>query len=162
MRMWIYVLKWGCGEGFYGGVGEHNLIKMVKNPGQNTQRKTDCFSTQVATRFYETKILELAWECVKMQLVLHTDMCIEKPENLVELEGLHIILFNAEYQQKRKFSVTWKSPHRNLAKQKSNELMRYAIGNQMKGFKYKEDFFIEAFTCLKLSIGSPEKARLIF
>ena len=87
MRMWIYVLKWGCGEGFYGGVSEHNLIKMVKYSGKNTQHKVDCFSSQVATRYYETKILELAWECDKMQLGLD-GMKVKKTETLIELEGL--------------------------------------------------------------------------
>ena len=32
----------------------------------------------------------------------------------------------------------------------------------MKGFKYKEEFFIQAFTCLKMSIGSPEKEDIFF
>ena len=53
------------------GVGEHNMIKMTKYPGKNTQGKPYCFSPQLATRFYETKILELAWECVKIQLEIH-------------------------------------------------------------------------------------------
>ena len=67
--MFHYVLRFGCAQGFYGGVGEHNLMKLMKYPARNTQKHPDSFTPQLAMLFYQTKILELAWESVKLQLV---------------------------------------------------------------------------------------------
>ena len=40
--------------------------------------------------------------------------------------------------------------------------MHYANGKQMMSFKYDDAFSIDAFTCLKINIGSPTKSRHIF
>ena len=40
--------------------------------------------------------------------------------------------------------------------------MRYSICKNMLSYKFEDEFSIDAFTCLKINIGTVEKSRHIF
>ena len=50
----------GSGMKFFGGPGECNHKKIVKDAANNTQCQVDCFTSQVAQRYYETSLFEIA------------------------------------------------------------------------------------------------------
>jgi hypothetical protein len=60
-----YISLFGCATNFFGGPCESALKKIIKNPGNNTQRRAYSFCSQVAMRNFENFILELAWELVR-------------------------------------------------------------------------------------------------
>ncbi len=45
---------------FYGGIGKCNHKKFVKDTGFNTQKRVRTFAVQVATRYFEGMILQIA------------------------------------------------------------------------------------------------------
>ncbi len=53
----------GSAIDYYGGMGKCNHKKFVKDTGFNTQKRTRTFTLQVATRYYEGKILRIAKNC---------------------------------------------------------------------------------------------------
>ena len=59
-KMQYYMTLFGSGINFFGGPGESNHKKFVKDMGTNTQCRVDSFSSQVARRYYETMLYEIA------------------------------------------------------------------------------------------------------
>jgi hypothetical protein len=47
---------------FFGGVGESNHKKFVKDTGINTQKRDHNFTSQIATRYYKRMVHEIAGE----------------------------------------------------------------------------------------------------
>lgn len=75
-KMQYYMCLFGSGINFYGGPGECNHKKFVKDTGNNTQCRIDSFTSQVAQRLYETMLFEIAKDTL--------DKKIEKKYQLVE------------------------------------------------------------------------------
>lgn len=59
-KIQYYMRLFGSAINFFGGPGECNHKKFVKDPANNTQLRIDSFSSQVAIRCYETMVLEIA------------------------------------------------------------------------------------------------------
>ena len=59
-KMQYYICLFGSGINFFGGPGECNHKRLVKDTGNNTQGRVDCFSSQVAIRYYESVLLDIA------------------------------------------------------------------------------------------------------
>ena len=55
-----YIIDFGCAINFFGGIGECNHKTFVKDTGCNTQKRINSFTSQVASRYYESMILEVA------------------------------------------------------------------------------------------------------
>ena len=73
-KMIFYMLKFGCVRNFSGQVGERALQRIVKNHAQVTQRRAVNFAEQIATRRYETQVLEYAFEDIKPELGLDYEL----------------------------------------------------------------------------------------
>ena len=56
-KMQFYITLFGSGINFFGGPGECNHKRFVKDTGKNTQGRVDSFNSQVATRYYESTVL---------------------------------------------------------------------------------------------------------
>ncbi len=56
----LYIKPFGNAFNFYGGIGECNHKKFVKETGCNTQEGIWTFTSQVAQRYYEGITLDIA------------------------------------------------------------------------------------------------------
>jgi hypothetical protein len=56
----LYIKLFGNAINFYGGIGECNHKKFVKEMGCNTQKRIQTFTSQVAQRYYEGMTLDIA------------------------------------------------------------------------------------------------------
>ena len=59
-KMQTYMVQFGSGSNFYGGPGETFHKKFVKDTGNNTQGRADSFSSQCATRYYESMLFSFS------------------------------------------------------------------------------------------------------
>jgi hypothetical protein len=59
-----YMILFGSAINFFGGFDECNHKKFVKDTGCNTQKRINTFTTQRATRYYESMIFNLATQCI--------------------------------------------------------------------------------------------------
>ncbi len=67
-----YVKLFGNTINFFGGKGECNHKKFVKETGRNTQKRIRTFSSQVAKRYYEGMTLEISQKAIDICEVLAT------------------------------------------------------------------------------------------
>ena len=56
----LYKKHFGTAINLYGGIGECNHKKFVKETGCNTQKRIRPFTSQVAQRYYEGMTLDIA------------------------------------------------------------------------------------------------------
>ncbi len=62
-----YVKLFGNAINFYGGIGECNHKKFVKETGRNTQNRIRTFTSQVAKRYYEGMTLDISQKALDLQ-----------------------------------------------------------------------------------------------
>jgi hypothetical protein len=62
----LYIKLFGNAINFYGGIGECNHKKFVKETGCNTQKRIRTFTSQVAQRYYEGKTLDIARKAMNL------------------------------------------------------------------------------------------------
>ena len=55
-----YMMLYGSASNFFGGVGESNHKRFVKDTGNNTQLRANTFSSQIASRYYERMVCDIA------------------------------------------------------------------------------------------------------
>ncbi len=55
---------------FYGGIGECNHKKFVKETGCNTQKRIPTFTSQVAWRYYEGMTLDIARKAIDFWIII--------------------------------------------------------------------------------------------
>ena len=55
-----YMMLYGSASNFFGGVGESNHKRFVKDTGNNTQQRAHVFSSQIASRYYERMVCDIA------------------------------------------------------------------------------------------------------
>jgi hypothetical protein len=91
-----YMILFGSAINFFGGVGECNHKKFVKDTGCNTQKRTNTFTSQVATRYSETMTFDLANHCIKTR---HNKLYgiisegLEKKKDVPVMEGRYVLTF---------------------------------------------------------------------
>ena len=52
--------RFGSATNFFGGIGESNHKRFVKDTGNNTQKRASNFTSQIAQRYYETMVCDIA------------------------------------------------------------------------------------------------------
>jgi hypothetical protein len=62
-----YVKPFGNTINFYGGIGECNHKKFVKETGRKPQKRITTFTSQVAKRYYEGATLEISQKAIDLQ-----------------------------------------------------------------------------------------------
>ncbi len=160
-----YIQLMGCGAIFFGGPCECALKKIVKNPGQLTQRRISSFSSQVAKQNYENMLLENMYERIRHEcgdscskdFVWIDDDGNELDESLFDLvdesifegtywakiqidENNHKVL-NNEYK--------WNDPHKNAAEYPINKDVLAIIHDHLH--RYHGPVEIEGYTMMKKS-----------
>ncbi len=56
--------KFGSSTNFNGGPGGYNLQDIVKHKAQNTNRQAAKFTSQIATRNFESTPINMAYKCI--------------------------------------------------------------------------------------------------
>jgi hypothetical protein len=91
-----YMILFGSAINFFGGIGECNHKKFVKDTGCNTQKRTNTFTSQVATRYSERMTFDLANHCIKTR---HDKLFgiiiggLEKKKDVPVMEGRYVLTF---------------------------------------------------------------------
>jgi hypothetical protein len=86
----LYIKRFGNSINFYGGIGECNHKKFVKEMGCNTQKRIRTFISQVAQRYYEGMTLDIARKAM--------DLCSNSNKNDHELS-------HQEYNEEKSINV---------------------------------------------------------
>ena len=148
-----YMKLYGSAKNFNGGPGETNHIKFVKKPAQNTQRRPSSFTSQVATRTFETTMIETAYATIRDD-VGDFDLESDDEEDEITTEGRYSIHFDAPTNLRkpydRNFSVTWDDSNKNKLCHHVNKEMMGTISRNMADAGYKGQFKIRGFTCAKI------------
>ncbi len=55
-----YMQRFGSASNFFGGIGESNHKRFVKDTGNNTQQRSSNFTSQIAQRYYERMVCDIA------------------------------------------------------------------------------------------------------
>ena len=151
-----YMKLYGSAQNFNGGPGETNHKKFVKKPGQNTQRRPGSFTSQVATRTFETTLIETAYATIRDE-VGDFDLESDDEEEEITTEGRYSIHFNAPNNPRlpydRDFSVDWDDNSKNKLRHHVNKEMMEAISINMSDAGFKGEFKIRGFTCAKIRHG---------
>ena len=74
------MLLFGSGINFFGGPGECNHKKFVKDPANNTQLQLEKYNTLLAKRWYETNTFELATEASQRKFHEQYRLVGKKPD----------------------------------------------------------------------------------
>ncbi len=55
-----YMQRFGSASNFFGGIGESNHKRFVKDTGNNMQQRASNFTSQIAQRYYERIMCDIA------------------------------------------------------------------------------------------------------
>ena len=89
------MLQFGSTKGISGQTGERALKEIVKDHAQQTQRRPNVFTEQVATRSYENQVLEYAFRDVLPTLGLDYDLQYNTEPDNWDGEGRFTMTFCA-------------------------------------------------------------------
>ena len=64
-KVQTFIILFGCAANFYGNHGECMHQDLVKNTGNNTQKRPGSFTTQVAVCWYKWFVFELAHAAIR-------------------------------------------------------------------------------------------------
>ena len=136
-----YIKRFGNGTNFYGGIGEHNMIKLVKRPSKKTQRRIDCYAPQLATRIYECKIAELGYESVKKQMGMKEKKFEDKLKSNADLYGQHVVHFSEKGSGGNcRITFKWSDRFKDKTNISPSKYMVYAIDRLATEVRFKKHF----------------------
>ena len=87
-KMQYYICLFGSGANFYGGPGESAHKVFVKGTGKVTSRKVNTFCSEVANRYFEHKIIDMAKDALSRQTT-HSHVYIGQTQSSNLEEGYH-------------------------------------------------------------------------
>jgi hypothetical protein len=87
----LYIKSFGNTINFYGGIGECNHKKFVKETGCNTQKRIWTFTSQVAQRYYEGTSLDIARKAIDLQTNINKNDHVLSHQEYNEEKGITIL-----------------------------------------------------------------------
>ena len=152
-KMQSYICLFGSGINFFGGPGEANHKKFVKDTGYNTQCRIDSFVSQVSTRCYETMLFEIAKEALEKQ----TDMMYEPydqvnnitdDQSMIKVEGKYVLTIEGMTDSGSFLSYTCKKKKTSI---KVNDRFVEAVSYHAhcSGLSTSE-LSVDGYTCCKI------------
>ena len=158
-----YIELLGCAAIFFGGPCECALKKIVKNPGQLTQRRVSSFASQVAKRNYEAMLLDNMYEQIRMDcgdargedFVFFDDDGNELDEGIFDIideskfRGTYWARIELDNDNSKvlRNQYKWNDPHKNAARYPINLDVLHIIHDHLRSNHGPVD--IEGFTVLK-------------
>jgi len=150
-----YMRKLGSAVNFHGGPGETNHKKFVKDAGNNTQGRPNCFSSQAAQRCYETYVYEYGKEHLNRssRSGRYKVITSDKVELPAKGEGKYIV---EVYENNDYHSYWyWKTKRLGAGKYVHCEVPAKFVRTVTKFIRntgHDGDFVVEGFTCVKLEL----------
>ena len=142
--------RFGSATNFFGGVGESNHKRFVKDTGNNTQQRAGNFTSQIAQRYYERMVCDVANQAIvrkhELEYNTPTDSCISYPL----LEGKYTLTLNINGNE---FTNPIISNGRSISVKFVEAMVRFIRENDSRSNQYK----INGFTCCKLRLDGREE-----
>jgi hypothetical protein len=154
-----YMILFGSAINFFGGIGECNHKKFVKDTGCNTQKRTNTFTSQVATRYTETMTFDLAMHCINTRddSLFGISRGREKNMHVPEMEGRYVLTFKG-LSTDGTFDYTMTHRRTNLPDRCVQAIALFAA----KLDDYRHDYSVTGYTACKLLVdGRQEILRAI-
>ena len=85
-----YMQRFGSASNFFGGIGESNHKRFVKDTGHNTQQRASNFSSQVAQRYYERMVCDIANQALPSPKAQRKIPCSTKKVYFIPCDGRKI------------------------------------------------------------------------
>lgn len=153
-KMQTYMCLFGSGINFYGGPGECNHKKFVKDTGNNTQLQIGTFTSQVAERMYETMLFELAKTTMHRRENRKYELIGGRVrEDEMSLEGKYYLTVDGITHEgiHTGYSLRW--ANNNTTKMECNVPYRFVSTLTKHAFDLGEDgsFSVTGYTCCKMS-----------
>ncbi len=86
--------RFGSASNLFGGIGESNHKRFVKDTGNNTQQRASNFTSQIAQRYYERMVCDIANQALvqkhESQYNAHPISCFSYPV----MEGKYTLTLN--------------------------------------------------------------------
>ena len=152
-----YVILFGSAISFFGGIGECNHKNFVKDTGCNTKKIINTFTTQCATRYYESMIFDLATQFIsrrnKCLLVLLKNA---RNNQFPVMEGKYVLTFKG-LTRDGVFDHAATVRRTDLTDRWVQAIALHAAKNE-----YCEDYLVRGYTACKLLLdGRQEIFRAI-
>ena len=165
-KMQYFMCLYGSGINFFGGPGESNHKKFVKDTGNNTQCRIDSFCSQVALRFYETSLFEIAKAAAdKLDSERYRRVGKENDSVNMNMSGRYRLIVhgltpagNVEGYHCRWDVDNHKKNECDIHNDFLNTVCKHAFEN---GWRSK--FVVKGVTCLKIMVGDvPDQIDVLF
>jgi hypothetical protein len=145
-----YMQRFGSASNFFGGIGESNHKRFVKDTGHNTQQRASNFSSQVAQRYYERMVCDIANQALvqKHNVKYHAAQrkCISYPV----MEGKYSLTLNIRGND---FTNPVISTGKSISVKFVEAIVRFICHNDSTSKMFR----ITAFTCCKLKLEGREE-----
>ena len=145
-----YMQRFGSASNFFGGIGESNHKRFVKDTGHNTQQRASNFSSQVAQRYYERMVCDIANQALveKHNVKYHAAerKCISYPV----MEGKYSLTLNIRGND---FTNPVISTGKSISVKFVEAIVRFISHNDSTSKMFR----ITAFTCCKLKLEGREE-----
>ena len=172
----FYMTVYGCGANFFGGPCESALKKFVKYTGFNTQRRVKSFVSQVATRNYESMVLEVGYErirekCADYELqptpvnheLFPDDSSIDSNVTVddfhldnvdeTQFEGCHDLMISKSVNNEREYACKWKDGKKNVVKSPISKQLVKGLCRKADRDKRYDSFDVKCYTCYKQRVN---------
>ena len=150
-KMQYYMCLFGSAMNFYGGPGECNHKKFVKDTANNTQHQISTFVSQLALRYYETMLFEIAKEAANKRFKKRYEL-IDKAtdEARVILTGSYTLKMKAANHSVTHpdYSLEWKHEKKNKQPFDLKARVVDTIIKFVKDAGWDDRFVATGFTCL--------------
>ena len=145
-----YMQRFGSASNFFGGIGESNHKRFVKDTGNNTQQRASCFSSQIALRFYERMVCDIAKQTLvqKHNIKFNSVQC--KSISYPVMEGKYSITLNVN-------GIDFTHPVLSKRKRTSVKFVEAIVRYISLNDTTRSQFIIQAFTCCKLKLEGREE-----
>lgn len=138
-----YMILFGSAINLFGGIGECNH----KTFGCNTQKRTNTFTSQVATRYTETMTFNLAKHCINTRndRLFGISTGRNKNKHVPELEGRYVLTFSG-LATEGTLNHTMTKRRTNLPDRCVQAIALFAA----KQDDYRHDYSVTGYTACKL------------
>ena len=145
-----YMQRFGSASNFFGGIGESNHKRFVKDTGNNTQQRASNFSSQVAQRYYKRMVCDIANQALVQKHNIKYHAAQSSSVSYPVIEGKYSLTLNVRGND---FTNPVISTGKSISVKFVEAIVRFISHNDSTSKQFK----INAFTCCKLKIEGREE-----
>ncbi len=145
-----YMQRFGSASNFFGGIGESNHKRFVKDTGNNTHQRASNFSSQIAHRFYERMVCDIANQALVQKQATKYNTAQRKSISYPVMEGKYSLTLNVN-------GLNILHPVLSTGKRNSVKFVEAMVRFISQNDTTRSQFKIQAFTCCKLKLEGREE-----